>query len=146
VREALFSILGQDLSGCSVLDAFGGSGLLGLEAWSRGAQLTVLEQDPKAAAVIRDNAAALGCPLVLHRGDTLLMSIALGTFDLVLADPPYAADPKPILAALAPCVGGRLVLETDSSATPPADVAGLHCENHRSFGTTTLWFYRGEHG
>src|SRR6476659_5188320 len=54
VRETLFNWLGQDLSGWRCLDAFAGSGALGLEAASRGAaQVTLVEQDPQLVAQLR---------------------------------------------------------------------------------------------
>src|SRR5260221_1874531 len=61
VREALFNILGQDLSGFDVLDLFAGSGALGFEALSRGAHRVVfVESNPRTAAALRRSAEDLG--------------------------------------------------------------------------------------
>ena len=119
VREALFSMLG-DVSGLRVLDLFAGSGALGIEALSRGAaSATFVESDPRAAAVIRENLAALGAEGEVKRQDAVVFLAAQrGTFDLVLADPPY--DSAPLLAApLAERLPGvlsetaRIVTESD---------------------------------
>jgi 16S rRNA (guanine966-N2)-methyltransferase len=119
VREALFSMLG-DVSGLRVLDLFAGSGALGIEALSRGAaSVTFVESDPRAASVIRENLAALGAEGEVTRQDAVVFLTAQrGTFDLVLADPPY--DSAPLLAApLAERLPGvlsetaRIVTESD---------------------------------
>lgn len=141
VREALFSIVGQDLAGVTVLDAFGGTGLLGLEAWSRGAEVTLVERDPRAADGIRANAAALGAGVRVVVGDATVVAPGLGRFGLVLVDPPYAADAAPILACLAPAVDGALVLEHDA-AVPPPELAGLRRERTRTYGGTSLTIWR----
>ncbi|MFZ2176161.1 MAG: 16S rRNA (guanine(966)-N(2))-methyltransferase RsmD [Rhodococcus sp. (in: high G+C Gram-positive bacteria)] len=98
VREALFSALNSrmDLEGASVLDLYAGSGALGLEALSRGAERVVLvESDAKAVGVISGNINAVGLPGAEVRGAPVA-SILAGTadreYDLVLADPPYAVD------------------------------------------------------
>jgi 16S rRNA (guanine966-N2)-methyltransferase len=119
VREALFSMLG-DVSGLRVLDLFAGSGALGIEALSRGAaSATFVESDPRAATVIRENLAALGADgEVIGQDAVVFLAAQRGTFDLVLADPPY--DSAPLLAApLAERLPGvlsenaRIVTESD---------------------------------
>lgn len=95
VREALFSILG-DVTGDAVLDAFAGSGALGLEALSRGAGRAVfIDRDRAALAALTENIDALdlGAQAQVLRGDTLKQLQHLnGPFDLVFIDPPYAAQ------------------------------------------------------
>ena len=123
-REAVFASLGRQVVGARVLDLFAGSGALGLEALSRGAaSCRFVERDAAALAAIRGNVAALGeeerC--TVERGDAIAVLRRLAAaderFDLVLADPPYAAVAGLVddLAALLPGVladGGRVVLET----------------------------------
>lgn len=116
VREALFSILGQDLSGRSALDGFAGAGLLGLEAHSRGAApLTLCERDPAVVAHLRRVLAELGVPAELVRADArdlLTAAAAAGRrWDLVLLDPPYAQDPSQWAALAAPVTAQVLVVE-----------------------------------
>lgn len=96
VRETLFSMLASrlgSLDDLAVADLFAGSGALGFEALSRGAaHATFVERDAKAVATIRDNAKRLGA---IERAQVLAGSALVlpraGPFDLVLADPPYAA-------------------------------------------------------
>src|SRR5262245_15844050 len=74
LRETLFNVLGPTLEGARVLDAFAGTGALGLEAHSRGAAfVTFVEQDPRAVKVITANVAHCGVAeaCVIIRGDFL---------------------------------------------------------------------------
>lgn len=138
VREALFSIVGQDLSGQRVLDAFGGSGLLAAEAWSRGAEVVCVERDPKHAAAIRANLARVGADVQVTTGDVLQVCGQLGEFHGVLADPPYADPVGPVLqrlAGLSPC---WLVLESAARTVVPARVGHLVRDRERAFGDTAL--------
>jgi len=90
VREALFSMLG-DVSGARVLDLYAGSGALGIEALSRGAESAVfVERDAKALDALRRNLDATGARGAVRREDVArFLSRPEGTFDLVFADPPY---------------------------------------------------------
>jgi 16S rRNA (guanine966-N2)-methyltransferase len=90
VREALFSMLG-DVSGARVLDLYAGSGALGIEALSRGADSAVfVERDPRAVAAIERNLESLGVEEEVLREDVVgFLRRGSGTFDLVFCDPPY---------------------------------------------------------
>ncbi len=92
-RETLFSMLGSrlgDFEGLAVLDLFAGSGALGLEALSRGADEAVLvENDPAAARACEANIRRLGATATLLRLDATRLPPAKRAFDLVLVDPPY---------------------------------------------------------
>ena len=90
VREALFSMLG-DVGGARVLDLYAGSGALGIEALSRGADSAVfVERDAQAVAAIERNLAAVGADATVVRQDVLrFLARADGAFDLVFCDPPY---------------------------------------------------------
>src|SRR3989338_8645565 len=64
-RKALFDLLGHDLTGLTFLDLFAGSGGVGLEALSRGAQkVTFVEKDENNSQLIRENLDLLGVPLL----------------------------------------------------------------------------------
>ena len=102
-REGLFASLLSELGGfdgARVLDLYAGSGAIGLEALSRGAERVLLvESDARAAAVIKANVAAVGLPgatVAIDRVERLLArppapeARTHGRFDLVFADPPYA--------------------------------------------------------
>jgi len=98
-REALFNVLqhgnfGVELTGARVLDLFAGSGALGIEALSRGADYCIFVDDALAArASLRANIDALGLggQTRIFRRDAAKLNPAgsLGAFDIVLADPPY---------------------------------------------------------
>lgn len=153
VREALFSMLGSrlDLGGARVLDLFAGSGALGLEALSRGAaHATFVERHGPTLAVARANAQALGVAeaAAFVRADVfgLLDRTTGGSFDLVLADPPYALAELPTLPALvrprlAP--GGLLVLEHDTRHG--FDGAPGHVLS-RAYGGTVVSLFGGVEG
>ena len=97
VREAWFSILGNRLSGATVVDLFAGSGALGLEALSRGAShVEFVEVGKSAVTALRANVAALDAEerVKVHRVDALRFVDRLdeGSFDIAFADPPYGHD------------------------------------------------------
>jgi 16S rRNA (guanine966-N2)-methyltransferase len=107
VREALFSMLG-DVSGARVLDLYAGSGALGLEALSRGAETVVfVESSPGVLPVLKENLAAVGLPggrVVAGSVPTVVGGAPPVRFDLVLADPPYATpadEVRDVLRSLA---------------------------------------------
>jgi 16S rRNA (guanine966-N2)-methyltransferase len=119
VREALFSMLG-DVGGARVLDLYAGSGALGIEALSRGADSAVfVERDPRAVVAIRRNLASIGVDATVSRQDVLrFLAGADGPFDLVFCDPPYdsasrlaapLAERLPVLTA----EDARIVTESD---------------------------------
>jgi len=129
VRETLFNWLGQDLSGLVCLDLFAGSGILGFEAASRGAQsVTLIERDQGALAALRKNAAALGGQrLAVIQADALKFAASVGDqghrFDLVFLDPPYRQGWLERLWALLPALvapGGRVYVESEAPVMPPA--------------------------
>lgn len=94
VRETLFNWLGQDLSGQRCLDLFAGSGALGFEAASRGAERVIMvEKAAKVLRALRDNAAQLAVPsgrLEIRAGDAVQYAASTQErFDVVFLDPPY---------------------------------------------------------
>jgi 16S rRNA (guanine966-N2)-methyltransferase len=119
VREALFSMLG-DVGGARVLDLYAGSGALGIEALSRGADSAVfVERDARAVAAIERNLAAVGVEANVVRQDVArFLARADGAFDLVFCDPPYdsAAGLAGPLAEHLPALcaeDARIVTESD---------------------------------
>jgi 16S rRNA (guanine966-N2)-methyltransferase len=147
VREALFSMLGP-LDGERVLDAFAGSGALGLEALSRGAGSALfVESDARAARVIRGNLADLGVP----EEDAIVvqapLSVALRTarergdaYDLVFLDPPYRLAPElgvELNESLAPLLAARARIVTESDRRAPLDLP-LPATHERRYGDTLI--------
>jgi 16S rRNA (guanine966-N2)-methyltransferase len=91
------SILGQSLAGARVLDLFAGSGALGLEALSRGADTaTFVELNPPSLKALEHNIATLGVEnqVTVHRADAIRHAQRLPqrAFDVAFADPPYTID------------------------------------------------------
>jgi 16S rRNA (guanine966-N2)-methyltransferase len=120
VRETLFNWLGQDLTGWQVLDAFAGTGALGMEAASRGAaRVCMIEQDAAVVRQLQANAQRLKADnLDIRQGNalTIMASLPAQTWDVVFLDPPFAADLFD--AALAASqrllgAGGQVYLESD---------------------------------
>lgn len=142
VREAWFSILAPELDGATVLDLFAGSGALGLEALSRGArQVDFVETAAPALAALRSNIAALGVEgrVAVHRIDAIRFAGALspGSYDIALADPPYATDYAARLTELfrARPYAGILVVEHRAGSPVPGDTM-------RRYGDIALTFCR----
>lgn len=150
VREALFSSLESELGGFDglrVLDLYAGSGALGVEALSRGAeQADFVEADRKAATVIKRNLAELGVSASRARVhvtsvDRFLSQVADG-FDLVFLDPPYDVPTDEVAAVVGALPPGGLIVVERSSRDPfawPEMRSGLR---ERRYGETTLWYGR----
>ena len=105
VRETLFNWLQSDIAGARCLDLFAGSGALGIEALSRGADSVVLvERDARVAAYLRQTLKSLDAPGgEVRLGDAATFLRSAGRrFDLVFLDPPFAEQAlAPLLAVLA---------------------------------------------
>lgn len=137
VRETLFNWLGQDLTGWRCVDAFAGTGALGLEAASRGAaQVVVLEQDPDLVRALEQQVQKLkASALQVQRGDALaaLQRLAAGAFDLVFLDPPFDGpwfEPALQAATRLVPVGGWIYLEAPVAWGADA-LAPLHLQLQR---------------
>ena len=127
VREAMFnSLFSLDaIEGARVLDAFAGSGALGIEALSRGAlHATFVETGRDALAALRENLETLqlGAQGRVVPGDALVhlerTAVEERHYDLVLLDPPYGFDQWGELLAAVP-VGARVVIESDREVVVP---------------------------
>lgn len=159
-REALFDILGPRVRGASFLDLFSGSGAVGIEAHSRGAERVVLvENDRTALGIIDKNLSALGAPpeitILRDPWPRALASAARlgGPFDIAFADPPYAkADYPAILESLsAPgATGGLLsqdpliVLEHEEKAEIPPESRKFRVQRRVVYGRVAFAFYRSK--
>lgn len=157
VREALFSALGP-VAGAAVLDLFAGTGALGIEALSRGAdRATFIENARPALAVLRDNLASLGLAdhtqVIAQPVERALAASGLGRlegpWDLVFLDPPYAKLAE-VPAAVAWLVHGgalaeaaRVVVEHASRDAAP-ELPGLKPRPSRTYGDTAITIYDGQ--
>ena len=155
-REAMASMIlsarGLNLGGASVLDAFAGSGAMGIELLSRGAdRCTFIDQDARAATRVRRNLAKVGAEKVAYavlRGDACQLAergrIAGAPFDVVFLDPPYALSADVVSAmlehlaahgALRP--GATVVYERSAEATG-LGVPGLIPVRTKRYGITCV--------
>ena len=125
VRETVFNWLGQTLHGKTCLDLFAGSGALGFEALSRGAERVVMVENTKVAmASLKQNAAILGSERLelLSRDALQFIAATQERFDVIFLDPPYRAK---LLPQIFPLLPGRLkpegvvYFESDQAAEPP---------------------------
>jgi 16S rRNA (guanine966-N2)-methyltransferase len=124
VRETVFNWLGPLLPGASCLDLYAGSGVLGFEALSRGAERAVLvESDAAAVAAMQAVRDELSAAAEIVRADAadFLAGAEAHRFDIVFVDPPYAAEVRPILEALVPALrtGARVYLERERGDSWP---------------------------
>jgi 16S rRNA (guanine966-N2)-methyltransferase len=165
-REGLFATivsLTGSLDGARVLDLYAGSGAVGLEALSRGAEHVLLvESVPRAARVIRDNIEAIGlagAEVVTDRVERVLArgpafsGEGSGRYDVVFADPPYALAGDEVSAMLqtlsdhgwlAP--GALVVVERATRSGPVSWPAGFEPDRARRYGEATFWYARGVWG
>jgi 16S rRNA (guanine966-N2)-methyltransferase len=124
VRETLFNWLGQSLEGMTCLDLFAGSGALGFESCSRGADSVVMvEKAPRVLHALRENAHLLGADNVrLVHGDALeFLRDTQARFDVVFVDAPYRLVLAAKVLELVPrtlAAAGRVYLEDDAAFEP----------------------------
>jgi 16S rRNA (guanine966-N2)-methyltransferase len=166
-REGLFStivsMLGS-LAGARVLDLYAGSGAVGLEALSRGADHVLLvEQGARATRVIRENIEAIGLPGAVLAADRVERVLARGPapaggqdrpeggrYDVVFADPPYAlADTavSQVLSLLADqgwlAPGALVIVERATRSGPVSWPDGFVPDRARRYGEATFWYGLG---
>lgn len=155
LRETLFNVLGPRVQGSRFLDLFAGTGAVGIEAVSRGAEMVVLVEKHNTAARLIDENLAL---LEIEEGVRLMTAdvlVAIGkletercdAFDFVFLDPPYASE-RDYLAALRALEksslvgeGTVLIAEHRKSFSPPASVGRLHQYRNLLQGDAGLSFF-----
>lgn len=152
VKEAVFSMLQFEIEGRRVLDIFSGSGQLALEALSRGAESAVaVDASKDAAAIIRKNAVKTGMlrsmKVVVSDYKTALRGLEGQSFQLIFADPPYAArlvgdTVDRVLRHGLLSVGGIMVCESDSPEPyVPCGASELEIRKHVRYGRTYITVY-----
>ena len=157
VREAIFDLLGHELSGEKVLDLFAGTGSLGIEALSRGAACALfLDYSPKALELIKKNLhlcrlEALGFALRkdLLKGLPFRHHMLEEKMDLVFVDPPYRKSMiPPVLQELSDRnileSNAILVAQSEHRETLPPRVRSLQTVQSRAYGETRITIYHHE--
>jgi 16S rRNA (guanine966-N2)-methyltransferase len=151
LREALFNVLSLRLEGCVFVDAYAGSGAVGIEALSRGARHVVLiERNPAAVNVIRENLASLGITsqATVIRGNALT-TLTKHDADIVFLDPPYAQvrDYAASLEILAQMRCPLVIAQHESRLNLPDESGRLKKTRILKQGDNSLSFYeRVSHG
>jgi 16S rRNA (guanine966-N2)-methyltransferase len=154
VREALFSAVESwcgSLHGLRVLDLYAGSGAVGLEAWSRGAEaVTLVEQDRRTAALVADNARTIGFAQADVRASSVAATLRhppTAPYDVVFLDPPYPLGDDAVAADLAALVehgwlapGALVIVERAKRSREPDWPDGLAGERSKRYGETVLWY------
>ncbi|MEX0784910.1 MAG: 16S rRNA (guanine(966)-N(2))-methyltransferase RsmD [Dehalococcoidia bacterium] len=153
VREALFNIIGEVITGARVLDLYAGTGAVGIEALSRGAShATFVEGEAAGCQAILQSLARTGladrATVLRGRLPAALSSVA-APFDLIFMDPPYGLETAEetlhaASALLAP--GAVLVYEHASRYNPPERPAGLTLRDRRAYGDSALALYGSQEG
>ena len=154
VREALFSILTNEIIDSKFLDLFAGSGAIGIEAISRGAQLAVFSDlNPKCFKIIKDNIAKAKFEEMsqVYTADYRVVLKKLKEkslkFNIIYVDPPYnngfgidAIDMISGYELLSD--NGIIILETDTNEEVPSEIGHFEKYNYKRYGRNILNFYK----
>jgi 16S rRNA (guanine966-N2)-methyltransferase len=148
IRNALFNSIGSEVQGARVLDAFAGTGAVGLEALSRGAShVTFIERDKLLQKILAGNIERLGVEnrtlLVRSSVANWIETVSAQQFDIILVDPPYHdtqfSTVERLLDLLKP--GALMVLSHPGKGEVPTKT-GVVVVDNRSYGNADLTFYR----
>ena len=147
VKESLFNILQFDIEGRRVLDLFAGTGQLGIECLSRGADSVVfIDQSREAVKIIRENLKACGLSAPVLQQEALSYLRGCGSFDLIFVDPPYDSGLyEPVLNVINSVDilsdGGIIVCESRRETPMPELAAPYHKRREYRYGKVKLTLY-----
>lgn len=145
-KEAVFDVLG-DISGLSVLDLYSGSGALGIEAISRGADSVVaVEREPQVAEMITNNYEKLGISEKLQlqvKPASIWCMHSREKFDLIFADPPFDELDTNVLSKLPDLMNenGTVVVRFDRRQEVP-EIPVVELKKTRRYGSSRVAFYK----
>ena len=151
VREGVFSSLGDRVEGARVADLYAGTGALGIEALSRGAEGALfVERDPRAVAAVRENLERTGlaskAAVVRSEVNRFLRRPTASGFDLVFLDPPYDDGVDAALALLdaEPLLRQGFTVVLSRGARSSNDVIPVHWTVARrlSYGDSVVTLFR----
>lgn len=151
VKEALFNILGQTMQGSSFLDLFAGTGAIGIEALSRGAEsLVLVEKGPQALRVIKENLELTGLgnnAKVINKDVYIAMeTLQSEQYDYIFMDPPYLKEHEGKVLCIIDRLSllkdnGIVVIERSKLDTLPLQVGRIKLYREEKYGDTVLSFY-----
>jgi 16S rRNA (guanine(966)-N(2))-methyltransferase RsmD len=149
LRETLFNILAPSIQGAQVMDAYAGTGAIGIEALSRGAAfVTFVESDRRAAQLIERNLAPLGgegrYAIIRAEFADAVRRWHGAPLDILIADPPYGTDAVDAVRAAAAALGGdgtRVVVEHARRYAAPPDHDRFALRRTVTAGDSALSFY-----
>jgi len=150
VKAAIFNLVGPGIEGAHVLDLFAGSGAIGIEALSRGAeQVTFVDREPRGLAILRQNLNALELKERAHvvRGDVVRWLESspdeVQRAGLVFLDPPYE-DPvlDRALQVLDRTLADATVVAEHSRRQPLTSLNRLQVDRQRRYGDTMVTVFR----
>ena len=155
IKEALFNVLGSSIAGASLLDLFAGSGSVGIEALSRGAeQVIFIDNSNQSVKIISDNLNNCGFSenYELYRSDVFRAIEILKRrglkFDYIYADPPFTVESIfiPLLELLdrTPLFAeeGSLIIRSSRKKTLPVKLSRLEEYRLDNYGKSSLHYYR----
>lgn len=144
VKEAIFNICQFDVEGRRVLDMFGGTGQLGIEAKSRGAaSVDILDNARESVKLIRENVASTGLDIRVQQCDAIAFLRCCGQYDLVFVDPPYDSSLAEIAVKTMKefdilAEGGIIICETRADTTLPEPGAPYKKRREYRYGKVKL--------
>jgi 16S rRNA (guanine(966)-N(2))-methyltransferase RsmD len=150
LRETLFNVLASRVAGARVLDAYAGTGAVGIEALSRGAShVTFIERDPRAVKLIAVNLTRCGVEdrhAIIRAGlADAVQRLGGERFDIIFLDPPYGQESlTAALSAIDPLAGSEtaIVIEHAARDAAPEQHGGLVRVRDLKSGDSALAFYR----
>lgn len=148
VRESIFNIIAAKIDGAKVLDLFGGTGALGIESLSRGAQSVIFADKAQTSCrVIKENLELVNASARIMNVDaTIALDILNEKFDVIFIDPPYATDGEPYIRKISDKrlldENGVLIYERSSKDDVSETIGELITADTRKYGSVKLFFYK----
>ena len=151
VKESVFNIIQFDIEGRRVLDLFAGTGQLGIECLSRGAESCVfVDRDSEAVKIVKDNLKICDMKATVVQEDAVSFLRHCGKFDIIFIDPPYDSDDlyKNVLEFINSVdilsESGIIIVETRREKALPEMKAPYYCKKTANYGRVKISVYSRE--
>lgn len=150
VKQALFNIIGEKVSGAAFLDLYAGAGGIGIEALSRGASHVVfVDTSGESIELVRQNLQKTGFARnaeVIQADAVSFLERRSGPYDIIFLDPPYAEELLPLLKRISDAAmlkpDGLVIAEHFKKQKSPEKAGGLQLFRASKYGDTVLAFYQ----